>query len=250
MDSEQQLYTIILRHDTSTNWTINDTVLAFGEYGVEDDTHRMKRGNGKNGWSELPYENFGIEYLVTFEGIQGEVTDNKQLAEAFENTISKEDFKDVNGKILLDINIKQENNVLARLTKTTNDIINKSVEDTVLIDIISEDNSINGLWTTNEQGINVLNLTATTVLKDFSTDSEYKKDELCLFNNILYRANKDINAGEFKEEDWISLNSTHAQDIEYNPKDTELKSTTVQDAISEISEKIKDMEEQDDLIII
>lgn len=42
MEEENKYYTIILRHDTSTQWTINDPILALGEYGVEDDTHRIK----------------------------------------------------------------------------------------------------------------------------------------------------------------------------------------------------------------
>lgn len=56
--------TIIPRHDISTNWTINDPILTLGEYGVEDDTHRLKRGDGETKWSELPYETFGIESLA------------------------------------------------------------------------------------------------------------------------------------------------------------------------------------------
>lgn len=58
------LCTIIPRHDISTNWTLNDPVLTMGEYGVEDDTHRIKRGDGTSKWSELPYETFGIDKLV------------------------------------------------------------------------------------------------------------------------------------------------------------------------------------------
>lgn len=56
--------TIIPRHDISTNWTLNDPILTLGEYGVEDDTHRIKRGDGTSKWSELPYETFGIDKLV------------------------------------------------------------------------------------------------------------------------------------------------------------------------------------------
>lgn len=58
------LCTIIPRHDISSNWTLNDPVLTMGEYGVEDDTHRIKRGDGTSKWSELPYETFGIESIV------------------------------------------------------------------------------------------------------------------------------------------------------------------------------------------
>lgn len=57
--------TIIPRHDISTNWTLNDPILTMGEYGVEDDTHRIKRGDGTSKWSELPYETFGIDKSVS-----------------------------------------------------------------------------------------------------------------------------------------------------------------------------------------
>lgn len=57
--------TIIPRHDISTNWSINDPILTLGEYGVEDDTHRIKRGDGTTKWTELPYETFGIESIST-----------------------------------------------------------------------------------------------------------------------------------------------------------------------------------------
>lgn len=56
--------TIIPRHDISTEWTINDPILTLGEYGVEDDTHRIKRGDGVTKWTELPYETFGVESLA------------------------------------------------------------------------------------------------------------------------------------------------------------------------------------------
>ena len=63
---EEKFYKVILRHDTSTNWTINNPILAFGEYGVEDDTHRVKRGNGETPWDSLLYETFGIS-LADYE---------------------------------------------------------------------------------------------------------------------------------------------------------------------------------------
>lgn len=56
--------TLIPRNDTSSNWGINDPVLEDGEYGVESDTHRIKRGDGKTVWTELPYETFGIEEVI------------------------------------------------------------------------------------------------------------------------------------------------------------------------------------------
>ena len=84
---ENQLYTIILRHDTSSQWMVNDPVLALGEYGVEDDTHRVKRGDGQSKWSELTYDTFGLEYMLTFENIQGDITDNEKLQQALDDKL-------------------------------------------------------------------------------------------------------------------------------------------------------------------
>ena len=66
MDENKQLYTIIIRHDTSTQWAVNNPILTLGEYAVEDDTHRVKRGDGETEWNDLPYEEFGLVYLVTY----------------------------------------------------------------------------------------------------------------------------------------------------------------------------------------
>ena len=57
-------YKIILRHDSSTNWTINNPIMAYGEYAVEDDTHRIKRGDGVTEWVALPYETFGVDITM------------------------------------------------------------------------------------------------------------------------------------------------------------------------------------------
>lgn len=145
MDSEQQLYTIILRHDTSTNWTINDTVLAFGEYGVEDDTHRIKRGNGKNGWSELPYEDFGLKLNLSLD-------DGVSIKDMLDKKLDKENLKSV----IEDINVKQEN--LIELTKLVKDPINNINEQKTLVKIESSDDSIQGTWTVDTNGKDILDL--------------------------------------------------------------------------------------------
>ena len=36
MEEDKVFYSIILRHDTSTQWMISNPILALGEYGVED----------------------------------------------------------------------------------------------------------------------------------------------------------------------------------------------------------------------
>lgn len=46
---------IILRNDTQANWTANNPILMKGEYGIETDTNRYKRGNGIDTWDNLKY---------------------------------------------------------------------------------------------------------------------------------------------------------------------------------------------------
>lgn len=41
--------------DTASNWTANDAVLLDGEPGYEDDTGKIKYGNGEQAYHELPY---------------------------------------------------------------------------------------------------------------------------------------------------------------------------------------------------
>jgi hypothetical protein len=48
-------YRIVLRRDTSTNWTTNNPVLLLGEPGFETNTSRMKIGDGSTLWNDLPY---------------------------------------------------------------------------------------------------------------------------------------------------------------------------------------------------
>ena len=100
MKEENNIYNIIIRHDTSENWTTNNPILLLGEYGVdnpilllgeygvEDDTHKVKRGNGTDTWNNLSYENFGI--TISFANINGLVDDNKELKEAFDKKVNKE----------------------------------------------------------------------------------------------------------------------------------------------------------------
>jgi len=53
-------YRILLRRDTSANWSANNPVLASGEPGYETDTYRMKIGDGTTQWLSLPYYVGGI----------------------------------------------------------------------------------------------------------------------------------------------------------------------------------------------
>ncbi|NBV27711.1 hypothetical protein EBS02_01660 [bacterium] len=48
-------YRIVLRQDTSTNWTSNNPTLLSGELGFETDTNQLKIGNGSDAWNNLGY---------------------------------------------------------------------------------------------------------------------------------------------------------------------------------------------------
>jgi hypothetical protein len=43
------------RRDTAANWTLNNTTLLQGEFGVETDTQKVKLGDGATPWATLPY---------------------------------------------------------------------------------------------------------------------------------------------------------------------------------------------------
>lgn len=46
---------ILLRRDTSTNWSTSNPVLANGEQGYETNTGKMKIGDGIKPWNQLAY---------------------------------------------------------------------------------------------------------------------------------------------------------------------------------------------------
>ena len=202
---ENQLYTIILRHDTSSQWMVNDPVLALGEYGVEDDTHRVKRGDGQSKWSELTYDTFGLEYMLTFENIQGDVTDNEKLQQALDNKISKDLFEDSNNSVITSITLKEETGKIGRITKTSKNVKFGNTL-TSYVDIISKDNSINGLWSIDKNGVSILNLQAVTSIGEYTPGITYKINQLCFYNNTLYRCAETHTAiPEFDETKWFLL---------------------------------------------
>ena len=46
---------IQVRHDTAANWTSANPILALGEFGLETDTNKLKRGDGTTSWNNLSY---------------------------------------------------------------------------------------------------------------------------------------------------------------------------------------------------
>ena len=231
---ENQFYTIILRHDTSTQWMINDPILALGEYGIEDDTHRVKRGDGQTKWSELLYEHFGLESMITFDNLIGNVEDNEQLKEALDNKVSKDMFNTTDNMIISAITFKDEDGVIGRITKTQTNMLSGSTKEHSVI-IQSTDNSIEGIWSIDTKGLSILNLKAKTTISEYRVGYKYYPNELCFYKNELLRANRTITTGpEIDYSAWDILGTKDSKDIIYNNANSTLSTNTVQEAIDEL----------------
>ena len=233
---EEKFYTIILRHDESTKWMINDPILALGEYGVEDDTHRIKRGDSKSKWSELNYEHFGLEYMITYANLQGKVEDNEALKSALDTKISYEVFNDIQNSVVAGITINSEDGKIGKITKTTKDVATAGTKQNYLL-IQSEDQSIQGFWSIDETGMKILDLKANASIDDYTPKRKYYVDQICFYDNKLYRAITDFEAGVvFNPEQWVILASLHSSDIRYDNKISSLESKTVKTALDELKD--------------
>lgn len=241
MEEENKYYTIILRHDTSTQWTINDPILALGEYGVEDDTHRIKRGDGVTPWSELLYETMGLDYLVTFANLKGSVDDNQDLKTALQSKVAISIFDDMNAKTVTALNITNENtNQIMTVSKTLKDV--RSGGNTLQKTIFkSDDSSVQSFWGVDELGNTVVNLKATGSIGNFTPYFRYGLNQMCLYDNKLYKANKELVSEEtFNADNWDLLFSRKASDITFDPSQTSLASTDVQSALVELTKFSQD----------
>ena len=163
---EQTFYSIILRHDTSTKWMVNNPILSLGEYGVEDDTHKVKRGDGESKWSELVYEDFGLTYIVTYSNLTGEVTDNEKLKNALESKVQKDTFIDVDNKVVSAINLTNEEGTITTISKIMKDISSAGTSKNIL-KIVSNDNSVQGYWTITDDGARVLDIRARSSIDNY-----------------------------------------------------------------------------------
>jgi len=244
VDEEKVYYTIILRHDTSTNWMMNNPILALSEYGVEDDTHRVKRGDGQSNWADLPYEHFGLEYLVTYENLIGEVSDSKVLKDALNEKVDKSIFTENANGLIENITITDESGSLALINRVTKDVTTGGARQAYLR-IKSNDNSLQGVYTIDEEGIRTLNLQSYSHIYDYQAGKTYYINEICYYDNKLYRCLEEefVAEGSFTKAHWVLLASLHANDIKYNHLTSGLESDNVKAAIDELadldSEKVK-----------
>lgn len=235
MEEDKKVYTIILRHDTSTNWMINNPILTLGEYGVEDDTHRVKRGNGEDSWENLTYEHFGLEYLVSYANLLGDVEDNTALKEALDSKLSTDIFKDTDNTVVVGMKARSEDGKIGRFTKTTKNIVTKSLNENSLV-ILSSDKTIQGVWNVDDTGVRILDLKSVAKIDIFQPNGKYMKDQLCVYGNKIYRAREDFVAEDvFDIEDWILLTSTIASDILFEHNSGLVVANNVQDAIDEVA---------------
>lgn len=236
MDENTQFYTIILRHDDSTNWMINNPILALGEYGVEDDTHRVKRGDGQTLWSELSYEEFGLQYMITYKNLSGEVADNEKLQKALDKKLNVDTFENVGNTLTSSIKVTSGEKEIAQITRIGINVSNKLLEKNIVL-IQSDDHSLTGAWSLSDDGVKTLNLRAQSAIDDYEKDHNYYKDQICFYNNVLYRAIKDFTStAEFNEKDWVKLASLHSDDIKYDNKISGLESRTVKEALDELKD--------------
>ena len=235
---EEQFYTIVLRHDTSTMWLVNDPILSLGEYGVEDDTHKVKRGDGESKWSELTYEDFGLQYIVTFANLHGDLKDNETLITEFDKKLSKNVFDDVNNSVVVAIDITNDSNEnLGRITKIVKEIeLGGTTTSNILI--TSNDKSIQGIWAVDELGARTLNLTAKSTINDYQPGKTYNRDYICYYGNKLYRAVETFEAEEtFEPRHWALLASLHSSDIKYDNLSSGLDAENVKDALDELKRR-------------
>ena len=235
---EEQFYTIVLRHDTSTLWLVNDPILSLGEYGVEDDTHKVKRGDGESKWSELTYEDFGLQYIVTFANLHGDLKDNETLTNEFDKKLSKNVFDDVNNSVVVAIDITNDSNEnLGRITKIVKEIELGGTTTSNII-ITSNDKSIQGVWAVDELGARTLNLTAKSTINDYQPGKTYNRDYVCYYGNKLYRAVETFEAEEtFEPRHWALLASLHSSDIKYDNLSSGLDAENVKDALDELKRR-------------
>lgn len=57
------------RNDTAENWLLQNPVLLQGEIGVENDTGKIKIGDGSSEWAALPYFGVSLSLKDIFDAI-------------------------------------------------------------------------------------------------------------------------------------------------------------------------------------
>ena len=116
--------TLQIRHDTASNWTIRNPVLAQGEFGLEIDTYLIKIGDGLLDWEHLPYLNKLDETYFQWEE-DGTIT----FSDSFQQTITA--LEAAAGETI-------ENLVIVNPPQNDTDVPNKKyVDDTIAAAILA-----------------------------------------------------------------------------------------------------------------
>ena len=76
---------IILRNDTALNWSTHNPVLLLGEAGYENDTQKLKFGDGTTAWNDLPY--FGESAESVAKVYQTEINHGSDHMEAITSVV-------------------------------------------------------------------------------------------------------------------------------------------------------------------
>mgnify|MGYP002859151340 CR=1 FL=1 len=71
---------ILVRRDTTANWTANNPVLALGEIGADMTLHRLKVGNGLSTWTALPWSDEDIIDSLTSDRTDAALSANQGKA--------------------------------------------------------------------------------------------------------------------------------------------------------------------------
>lgn len=74
-------YRIVLRRDTSINWTTNNPVLLLGEPGYETDLGGFKIGDGSTPWTDLIYIKNNLSVNSQTQNYTLTLTDTNSLVE-------------------------------------------------------------------------------------------------------------------------------------------------------------------------
>ena len=73
---------IRLRRDVAADWTASNPILALAEPGYEDDTGKIKYGDGTTAWNTLPYFTGGGTTTIAWGAITGTLSAQTDLQNA------------------------------------------------------------------------------------------------------------------------------------------------------------------------
>jgi hypothetical protein len=70
---------IQLRRDSASNWSVNNPVLALGEFGIDTDTFNFKIGNGIDSWNNLDYFSVAVQDVISQQQLETATLDGGEF---------------------------------------------------------------------------------------------------------------------------------------------------------------------------